>query len=269
VLCAIFLFATGSSYAVQRSHTQAALDFAKLQMDFVTSVSHELRTPLSVICSAADNIADGVIEDPDQIARYGAMIRNQTRQVTELVNEVLLFAKTKEGRTPYILRPISVSKIIDAVIQNTSELLGEEGFDLRIDVEESLPDVMGDLPALTQCLQNLVVNAVKYSGHSRWIGVRAGLHDDGRTGIAEVRISVEDRGLGIAQSEITRIFEPFYRSPAACAAQIHGTGLGLPLARSIAEAMGGKLSVASELGCGSIFTVHLPVAIERVHAASA
>jgi signal transduction histidine kinase len=74
----------------------------------------------------------------------------------------------------------------------------------------------------------------------------------------EVRISVEDHGIGIDASELQQIFEPFYRSPVVKAAQIHGTGLGLPLAKSIAEAMGGRISVVSKVGVGSRFTLHLP-----------
>jgi signal transduction histidine kinase len=83
------------------------------------------------------------------------------------------------------------------------------------------------------------------------------------SGLREIQISVQDRGIGIDKSELPHIFEPFYRSPAVNAAQIHGTGLGLPLARSVAEAMNGKLTVESELGVGSTFTLRLPVATQK------
>ena len=148
------------------------------------------------------------------------------------------------------------------MIENTAELARSSGFVIEQRVDPDLPYVRGDLSALSQCLQNLIVNAVKYSGESRWIGVRATVDQAHGRNRKEVRISVQDRGIGIAAPELSQIFEPFYRSPAVSAAQIHGTGLGLPLAKNIAEAMGGTLSVESELGAGSVFTLHLPVTEE-------
>jgi two-component system phosphate regulon sensor histidine kinase PhoR len=126
-------------------------------------------------------------------------------------------------------------------------------------IEPDLPHITGDLPALSHCLQNLIGNAIKYSGQTRWISIRALLNQT-NPGKREIQISVQDRGLGIDQSDLPQIFEPFYRSPAVTAAQIHGTGLGLLLAKSIAEDMNGKLTVQSKLGAGSTFTLHLPVA---------
>jgi Signal transduction histidine kinase len=111
--------------------------------------------------------------------------------------------------------------------------------------------------ALSQCLQNLITNALKYGDQNRWIGIRAS--EEGGRDHPEIRISVQDRGKGIERSELHQIFEPFYRSPAAVAGQIHGTGLGLPIAKSLAEAMGGRISVTSEVGVGSTFTLHLPL----------
>ncbi|HKN33464.1 MAG TPA: ATP-binding protein [Terriglobales bacterium] len=262
VLGFTLLFASASIWAIQRSKMLSEVQLAKLQMDFVASVSHELRTPLAVICSAADNIADGVVEGKEQLTRYGVVIRNQTRQITELVNEILLFASTKEREVRYHLRPIKVQQIVESVIENTAELARSSGFVIEQRVDPDLPYVRGDLSALSQCLQNLIVNAVKYSGESRWIGVRATVDQAHGRNRKEVRISVQDRGIGIAAPELSQIFEPFYRSPAVSAAQIHGTGLGLPLAKNIAEAMGGTLSVESELGAGSVFTLHLPVTEE-------
>jgi signal transduction histidine kinase len=124
-----------------------------------------------------------------------------------------------------------------------------------------LPPVVGELSGLTQSLQNLIINAVKYSEEDRWIGIsaEAGIEQNGRP---EVRVSVADHGTGIATAELTQIFQPFYRSPRAVAAQIRGTGLGLAIARRNAEAFGGSLSVESEVGVGSVFTLHLPVTEE-------
>ena len=118
--------------------------------------------------------------------------------------------------------------------------------------------VSGDFKALAHCVQNLISNAIKYGGDGHWIGIRV-LAANGSSGIQEVSISVSDRGIGINRKDLTHVFEPFYRTPEVTAAQIHGSGLGLPLARKITEAMGGRLTVESALGKGSTFTIHLPL----------
>jgi two-component system phosphate regulon sensor histidine kinase PhoR len=104
-----------------------------------------------------------------------------------------------------------------------------------------------------------MANAAKYSGKSRWIGISADIYDSSKSR-REIRISVTDHGVGISSVELSQIFEPFYRSPRVLAAQIHGTGLGLAVAKHIVEAMGGRVSVVSQLDVGSVFTLHLPVA---------
>jgi signal transduction histidine kinase len=260
VLSFTLLFASVSVWAIQRSKMLNAVRLAKLRMDFVASVSHELRTPLAVICASAQNIADGVVDEKEQLARYGSVIRHHSTQLTELVNQILQFAATHEGRNRYTLRPIEVRTVITSVITNTRELAEEAGAVIEEHIAADLPAVMADFSALCQCLQNLVVNALKYGGKSPAIAVWA-TSGHGENGKAdEVWISVEDHGIGIDSAELKQIFEPFYRSPAVTAAQIHGTGLGLPLAKGIAEAMGGKISVVSKLGIGSRFTLHLPAA---------
>jgi signal transduction histidine kinase len=262
VVCFTLIFATFSVWAIQKSRMMGTVQLAKLQMDFVASISHELRTPLAVIRSAAENIADGVVEGKDQLAKYGAVIRNQSRQMTDLVNQILLFVSTRERTSHYVLQPLQVSEIVKSAVENTSQLAREAGFVVELHVEPDLPNVMGDSLALSRCLQNLIGNAIKYSAQGRWVCIRAFREKSGHLGHGEIAISVQDRGIGIDKSDLPHIFDPFYRSPAVRDAQIHGTGLGLPLARSIAEAMGGKLTVESKLGVGSVFTVHLPSAKE-------
>ena len=255
-----FLLSSAAVWAIQRSRMLSAIQLAKMQMEFVAMVSHELRTPLAVLSSAADNIADGLVEGKAGLQRYGTVIQNQSRQMKALVDQILLFSSTEDRKERYALKPLQVSKIIESVLASTKELIQEGGFVIETSLDPDLPPVLGDLSAVAQCLQNLIGNAVKYSGHSRWIGLRAiaGPLDQGIGW--EVRISVSDRGIGIDRSEIENIFDPFYRSPRVTALQIHGTGLGLSLAKRIAETMGGKLSAVSELSAGSTFTLHLPIA---------
>ncbi len=139
VLCFTLLFASVSVWAIQRAKMLSALKLAKLQMDFVASVSHELRTPLAVICASAQNIADGVVEEKEQLAKYGSVIRNHTRQLTDLVNQILLFASTQEGRTRYVLRPLQVPQIVAAVLRNTRETVEQAGFTVELYLNPDLP----------------------------------------------------------------------------------------------------------------------------------
>jgi signal transduction histidine kinase len=263
VLGITMVFAIVSVWAIQRSKMQSAIQLARLQTEFVASVSHELRTPLTVISSAADNIADGLVEGKEEIKNYGSAIRYQSLQMIDLVNEILLFAATKDAKNPYNLRPLRVSDLVDSVLDRTSELVKRAGFTVEVQIDPDLPCIVGDMSAVSQCLQNLLVNAVKYSGRSRWIGVRAFLSDSEVHKGKRVCIAVQDRGIGIHSSELSRVFEPFYRSAAVTAEQIHGTGLGLSLSRSLAQAMGGDLSVASEPEVGSVFVLHLQIAEEH------
>ncbi len=230
---------------------------AKLQMDFVTAVSHELRTPLTVISSAAENIAHGVVEGKPQLEQYGSVIGAQARKLFEMVEQILLFAAIREGQQRYSLRPLEVPEILDVALSGTAGLIRTAEFHVEQQIEPNLPRIVGDLPALSQCVQNLITNALKYGSEQKWIGIQARLNEHGLTG-KEVQISVSDRGIGIAPEELRHIFEPFYRSPSVTAAQIHGTGLGLPLAKSIVEAMKGQVTVKSAPGRGSTFTLHLP-----------
>ena len=237
--------------------SRRAQNLARMQMQFISAVSHELRTPLAVMCSAADNLADGVVHGDQQLSQYRSMIASQARQLTALMDQVLTFAASGEQKPQYRLRLLQISEIIDATVEKAAGLIQDAQFQLEQNVEPGLPPVTGDVDALSHCLQNLIVNAVKYSGESRWIGLRAALGES--AGKKEIQISVADRGIGIKGSELNRIFQPFYRSPSVTAAQVHGTGLGLSLATNIAQAMNGRLSVSSTLGEGSVFTLHLPI----------
>jgi signal transduction histidine kinase len=227
-------------------------------MEFVASVSHELRTPLAVIRSAADNLADGLIREPVAMRKYGSILQHQGRSMGDLVDQILLFASTEDRTNRYVLRPVPVNEIIDAAVAETESVVQGGGFSLDTEIDADLPHVIGDLGGISQCLQNLIGNAVKYGGDDRRITLRA--TRAGSKHGSELRISVADRGMGIDALEIPYIFDPFYRSPRVHAAQIHGTGLGLPLAKRIAESMGGRLTVVSQLSAGSTFTLHLQFA---------
>jgi signal transduction histidine kinase len=232
---------------------------AKLQLNFVASISHELLTPLAAIYCSGQNAQDGLLIGKTDVMEHGSLVTGQTRQLIALVKEILLFASTDNGTNRYSLRPLSVVEVIQCVRKDTAVLVDGGGFAVEETIDDGLPLVTGDLRALSHCLQNLITNAVKYSGQSRWIGISAAYHELANH-YGEVWISVHDRGVGISASDLPHIFQPFYRSAQSVDAQIHGTGLGLAVAKRIAEAMGGRLSVISHVGKGSTFTLHLSVA---------
>ncbi len=250
------LLLLGASVGFIVMSSRRAQRLATQQMEFVAGVSHELRTPLAVICSAAENLADGVIDNRDQIKRYGGLIRDEGRRLTGMVEQVLEFAGAQSGKRTYDLRLTELSRVIGHALAGCRQQLIEGGFEVEKKIAANLPMVNADADALSRAIQNLMSNALKYSGDSRWIGLSV---DTIKTEYgSEVQIKVSDRGLGIAPSELPHVFEPFYRGKEVIAGQIHGNGLGLSLVKHIVETHGGRVVVESKFGQGSVFTLHLP-----------
>lgn len=251
----ILLLLAGSVAMIVVS-TRRAERLAHRQMEFVSAVSHEFRTPLAVICSAGENLADGIIDAPQQVAKYGALVRNEGRRLTEMVEQVLEFAGARSGRQPYQLRPVEIESVIEDALASYQPLIKEKGYVVEKKIAPGLPLVEADAAALRRSVQNLLSNAMKYDGGNHWIGIRAqsGAGERGE----EVQIIVEDQGVGISPDEVARVFEPFYRGREVVEAQIHGNGLGLSLVKQVIEAHHGRASVVSVPGQGSAFTLHLP-----------
>ena len=241
-------------FATRRLHR-----IALLQMNFVASVSHELRTPLTVMISAAENLADNVVEDPAEIQEHGEVIIGQGRMLMDLIDRILLFAAGSSGKHLQALRPVHVADVMKQVRRNVARLVQTAGIEVEERIPADLPPVMADPGLLAQCLQNLIVNAIKYRGDSHWVGLSAELHP-GSGRMREIWINVQDHGMGISEQDLIYVFDPFYRSPEMLETHVQGTGLGLTVAKRCITDMGGRLVAASKLRQGSTFTVQLPVA---------
>lgn len=226
--------------------------FARRQIDFVSSVSHEFRTPLAVIYSAGENLADGVAKDEEQVSRYGNLIKGEGRKLTGMVEQILEFAGARSGKKKYNFVKTDVAGLVRKAIADCRPHIEKDGFIIEENIGDQLPPIEADAEAVETALRNLIQNAVKYSNGSRWLRVAA------ENGNGRIKISVEDRGIGIAAADRKKIFEPFYRAKSVVDAQIHGNGLGLSLVKEIAEAHGGNVEVTSDEEKGSKFTIELP-----------
>ena len=240
-----------------------AQELARQQMEFVAAVSHELRTPVSVIGAAAGNLADGVVGDPQRVRKYGETIQSEARRLGETVERVLQLAGIAAGNAAAAQTPIAPATLVSESIAACRTEIESAGFSVEVGVADNLPTIVGDVTALRSALQNLISNAVKYGGNARWLRVSARL-EPGSGNREQVLFSVEDRGMGIDADDRKHIFEPFYRGKDAVSQQIQGSGLGLNLVMRIVEAHGGKVSVSSEPGKGSTFTLALPAAHDRL-----
>ena len=221
---------------------------ARQQMDFVAGVSHEFRTPLAVIGSAASNLADGLVETPDQVRTYGDLLRGESRRLTDLVERVLTFASTNSRRLE--VRPVDVAAVVRRVLSDLNQTLDEEGVTVEHTIPEDLPAALADPAALETALQNLISNAVKYGRDGHWIGIEAS-SETGPRGRPEIGLTVRDRGPGIDPEDRSHIFEPFYRGRRARNAQIPGSGLGLSLVERLMRDLDGRISLETSMRPGT------------------
>ena len=252
------LIILGAGMAFVLVASRRAQRLAHERLEFVAGVSHELRTPLSVIRSAAENLADGVVADAPQVQRYGQLIATEGRRLSTMVDDVMAFAGMEAGRTVAEPRPVEVAEVIDTCLDRVRGEIAAAGVTLDVTRASALPPVAGDADALVRVLVNLVSNAAKYASDGGWIGLSADtVRERGRT---MVRLVVSDRGPGIRPDERARIFEPFFRGADAVTRQVHGNGLGLSLVQRTVAQHGGRVTLADNTPHGCVFTVLLPVA---------
>ncbi|MBI3684408.1 MAG: HAMP domain-containing histidine kinase [Acidobacteria bacterium] len=221
---------------------------AQLKSAFVSSVSHEMKTPLALIRMHAETLELGRVRDPARVSQYYRVIGRETRKLERMIGDLLDFARIECGRRPYRFAEREPGTLIKEVAEPYAERVASQGGSLNVDVERELPAIRMDEDALRKALENLLENAIRYSGEVMSIHVHARHEEE------HLLITVRDRGIGIAEQDQKRIFEKFYRA----ATGRPGTGLGLAIAKEIVEAHGGAIEVKSRLGEGSAFTILLP-----------
>jgi signal transduction histidine kinase len=242
----------GASLVLIIAAAQRQQRLARQQMEFVAAVSHELRTPLAVICSAGENLADGVVADSSQVKRYGSLIQTEGRRLRDMVDRVMAFAGIAGGAPARAQADVDVTAVVASAVTALSLEARERQIAVDVRAADRLPPVVGDAAALQSAVQNVVANAVKYSADGGRVDIEL------TTASRSVLVRVADRGLGIDAADLPHVFKPFYRGRRAVDAQVRGTGIGLSVVRHIVEAHGGTVRVTSEAGAGTTVVIDLP-----------
>jgi len=224
---------------------------SQLRADFVANVTHELKTPLTSIRMFAETLQLGRAASEPERQESLDVIVGETERLTRLINTVLDFSKIERGQKEYRMGDVDVSEVVRSALKTLKYSLEDKRFTLEADIEPGVR-ATADADALEQAILNLVDNAVKYSGQAKWVRIALWSRDHA------VFLRVSDRGMGIPEAEQRRIFDKFYRSPAANQGDAGGAGLGLTVVQHIVDAHGGRIEVESKVGEGSCFTIVLP-----------
>jgi signal transduction histidine kinase len=235
-------------------YTVRQLELAQMKAGFVSNVSHELKTPIALIRLAVETLEMRRISTPEESEKFLGIIARETARLSQLVDNILDFARLEAGQRLFRFESVDMVQIVADAVESLRPRLEHQGFALIVDLPDSLPQVRGDPNALTHCVLNLLDNAIKYSKNRKEIRVAAGTRND------SVWVSVQDRGIGIAQADQKRIFEKFVRAETGLVHDVKGAGLGLSLVDQIIRAHGGRVEVVSNLNEGSTFTLVLPAA---------
>jgi signal transduction histidine kinase len=239
------------AYESERRTVEELRRLSTLRADFVSLVSHELRSPMAAVIGAARTLQDRWrMLSAVQRESFLALIGDETARLAALVADVLDTSRIEAGMFSYRFEEVDLGRVVGEAVE-TAELAQQE-VPVIASVHGRLPTIRGDRARLRQVLGNLIENAVKYSPEGGEVRVSA------TPGNGAVRIVVKDGGPGIPRDQQTRIFEKFGRVDVPGASK-PGTGLGLFIARSIAEAHGGSLDVSSGIDPGATFTLILPV----------
>lgn len=221
---------------------------ARLQSDFISNVTHELKTPLTSIYMFAESLHLGRVKTTNEKQEYLSVILKESERLKRMINNILEFSKIEDGKAEYHFESKNLASIIKTTIADMNYWFEEENFKIITQLDEDLTAQL-DSEKMHQLLSNLLNNAFKYSGDTKEISIRLFQNTN------QIYIEIEDRGIGIAEDQLAKIFEKFYRIDQK--ESISGTGLGLTVVKEIIEAHKGKILVSSKIGKGSIFSVIL------------
>lgn len=228
---------------------RASAELAEVRSDFVSSVSHELKAPLAIIRAAGDSLAAGRVQQEAGRRDYARIIVQEAKRLTRLVDNLLALSRVTDLTTTYAFEPSAVDVLVEAALQRLQLPLKSAGFSVTVDVPSDLPAILADHHAFLLMLENLLDNAIQYSGDDRRVEI------SGRRSGSTVLLVIHDHGRGIPPDEIGKVTRKFYRGRNAVSG---GTGLGLAIATRIAIGHGGALRIESLLGRGTTVTVTLP-----------
>jgi signal transduction histidine kinase len=229
---------------------------AELKSNFVASVSHDLKTPLALIQMFSETLELGRVRSSERAQEYYRIINGESKKLTRLIENILDFSRMEAGLRPYRMEPTDVGALVTRALREMDAQLAQSQFSVETQIEPSLPRVLADEDAAEQAIENLLANAIKYSGDSKTISI------DVRRSHTHVTVSVTDQGIGIPRREQGRIFRKFYRVQRDLGGGQQGCGLGLAIVDHTMRGHGGFVGVASEPGHGSTFTLHFPIPAE-------
>jgi two-component system, OmpR family, sensor histidine kinase SenX3 len=222
-----------------------------VRRDFVANVGHELKTPVGALALLAEAI-EGAADDPETVQRFAARIAHESERLARLVRELIDLSRLQGGEPLPEMAPVEVDHVLAEAVDRTRMAAGAKRLDIAVGGQQGLV-VQGVESQLTTAVTNLLANAVAYSTGEGRIALAA----RARSGFAE--IAVTDSGIGIPRKDRQRVFERFYRVDQSRASSTGGTGLGLSIVKHVASNHGGSVSVWSEEGLGSTFTLRIPL----------
>ncbi|MBT4134260.1 ATP-binding protein [Amylibacter sp.] len=239
------------------SHIQEA---EQMRHDFVANVSHELRSPLTALSGFVETLQGNAANDKEARERFLEMMSNEADRMARLIGDLLSLSKLQASERVAPTEQVDLFKILSSVSSSLSGLAERNSIKLNLNFSNFMPLVTGDADELTQVFQNLIENAIKYSGNGSVVSVSFKPPKEGKSHLC---ISIEDTGEGIDPAQIPRLTERFYRVDKGRSRAQGGTGLGLAIVKHILIRHRGWLKISSQLGKGSVFAVYLPVFAEK------
>jgi two-component system phosphate regulon sensor histidine kinase PhoR len=228
----------------------------QVRQEFLSNVSHELRTPLTAILAFVETLETGAIDDRESSLRFLSIVRRNASRMHDLIDDILELSAIEAGNVQVKAELVELRPIVNDVISLLGTKAEARGIVLHNEVaREAL--VFADARRLEQMLTNLVDNAVKFNRDQGEVTIQ--VERDVESAHQRDRILVADTGEGIPSQHLVRLFERFYRVDRARSRDMGGTGLGLAIVKHLARAHGGEVTVTSELGTGTTFTIELPV----------